>query len=66
MLYYIVQKHFCVDNFAFVFDSQMEMGSRGATRVASEGNGSSSFDEHTFGNDYFGEVAIADGVVAVA
>ena len=65
MLYYIVQKNLCVDSFALVFDCQMKMGSGRAARVACDGNGSSRFDEHTFGDDYSGKMTIADGVVAV-
>ena len=65
MLYYIAQKNLGVDSFALVFDCQMKMRSGRAARVTSDGNGHSCFDEHTFGDDYFGKVTVADGVGAV-
>ena len=55
-----------IDRLAFVLDGEMKMGSGGTASGASDGDGSASLDGCAFGDKDVREVAIADGVGAVA
>lgn len=55
-----------IDRLAFIFDGKMKMGSGGTASGASDGDESASLDGCAFGNKDAIEVAIADGVGAVA
>lgn len=62
----IIQEYLWIDRLAFIFDGEMKMGSGGTASGASDGDGSASLDGCTFGNKDAREVAITDGVGAVA
>lgn len=62
----IIQEYLWIDRLAFVLDGEMKMGSGGTASGASDGDGSASLDGCAFGNKDAREVAIADGVGAVA
>lgn len=62
----IVQEYLWIDRLAFALDGEMKMGSGETASGASDGDGSASLDGCAFGDKDVREVAITDGVGAVA
>ena len=62
----IVQEYSWMNRLALILDGEMKMGSGGTASGTSDGDGSSCLNGCAFGNKDAREVAIADGVGAVA